>query len=81
MQKYLLKLDYSADLDGAFTPEQLAMMQRVFDTVCQESQFDDPELQRETLALVILRATKAKAREQDLFSLARHAAKNYRDTK
>jgi hypothetical protein len=77
LRKYLLKLDYSADFDGAFTPEQLAMMQRVFDQVCTETDFEDPELQRETLALVILRATKGKAREADLLALARHAARNY----
>lgn len=77
MQKYLLNIDYSDAFEGGFTPEQLAMMQRVFDQVCLESHFEDPHWQRETLALVILRATKAKAREADLLSLARHAAKNY----
>jgi hypothetical protein len=79
MEKILAALQsFGDEFRGAFTSEETAMMKRVFDHVCRDKdiQANDQD-HRETLALVILRATKAHTTEAELLFLAQQAARNY----
>jgi hypothetical protein len=79
MEKILKKLQSQNDeFWGVFSTEQTAMMKHVFDLVCQERevQTDDHD-HRETLALVILRATRARTTETGLLTMARRVVKNF----
>jgi hypothetical protein len=79
VEKILAALhSFGDEFRGAFTSEETAMMKRVFDQVCREKGIQvDNQDHRETLALVILRATKAQTTEVKLLSLAQKAMKNY----
>ena len=77
MDKIIAKLRAKSDeFQGVFSPEQTAMMKRVFVQVCHDTdiQADDQD-RRDTLALVILRATKTHTTETKLLALARKTAK------
>ena len=79
MERILARLRTKSDeFQGVFSPEQTAIMKRVFDKVCLEGdiQADDRD-RRETLALVILRATKASTTEPKLLALARNTAETF----
>jgi hypothetical protein len=77
MEKILAKLRVKNDeFRGVFNPEELAMMKRVFDQVCREKSIRLEDLEhRESIALVILRATKGQIDESELLYNARQAAK------
>ena len=79
MERILAKLrSKSHEFQGVFGPEQTAMMKRVFVQVCQDAAIHaEDQDRRETLALVILRATKANTNETKLLALARKTAKAY----
>ncbi len=79
MEKILEKLQSQTDeFQGVYSPEQIAMMKGVFDVVCRERAIpNDDQDHRETLALVILRATKAHTTETGLLTMARRVAKSF----
>jgi hypothetical protein len=66
----------SDDFYGVFGPEQTAMLKRVFLQICQVAGIEgEDQDRRETLALVIVRATKISTTEPKLIALARKTAK------
>jgi hypothetical protein len=79
MERILARLRTESDeFQGVYSPEQTAMMKRVFVQVCQDSAIQAEDLdRRETLALVILRATKASTTETKLLAIARKTAKTF----
>ena len=79
MEKILARLQSEDDeFRGFFSPEKTAMMKRVLEQVCREGNIRPDAIgECESLAIVILRATKNNANESELLILGRHAVKNY----
>jgi hypothetical protein len=79
MEKILARLQSEDDeFRGFFSPEKTAMMKRVLEQVCREGNIRPDAIgECESLAIVILKATKNNANESELLILGRHAAKNY----
>ena len=79
MEKILARLRSENDeFQGVFSPEQTAMMKRVFVQVCHDAGIPaDDQDRRDTLALVILRATKGNTTEIKLLAVARKTAKAF----
>jgi hypothetical protein len=66
------------EFEGVFSPNQTAMMKRVLQQVCKDCNIlpDDMD-SRESLALVILRATHSETNEAELLALGRQVASRY----
>jgi hypothetical protein len=79
MERILAKLRIETDeFKNIYTPEQTAMMKRVFDQACHDCNVlpNDAD-SRESLALVILRATNSQTTEAGLLAVARQVARKY----